>query len=234
MDDTVKYGVIGVFLAFTLGAAYIFERRLNGVYKEGHTRDKELSFFKQRNADLEVKVETLEAEQSFLKTSMEELIEEIKLMKLIPPVNEEVSQKIQNLDTQIKRLTSCPQAWNKHGKSCYMLNKRKLTWTDADQFCRILSARLAEIGTKSENDFIYNIIKYDTDRAWLGGVDTEKEGTWTWSFSQIPLTFQNWDQGEPNNDNRNEYCLEILGTKYGRWNDYPCSNLMASVCEKDL
>lgn len=61
-----------------------------------------------------------------------------------------------------------------------------------------------------------------------------KEGTWIWSFSEIPLTFQNWDQGEPNNDNGNEDCLEILGTKYGRWNDNVCSNSIESVCEKDL
>ncbi|XP_056001556.1 ladderlectin-like [Ostrea edulis] len=146
----------------------------------------------------------------------------------MPPivVEEKFSQKIQNLETQIKRLTNCPQGWNKHDKSCYKLNKRKLTRTVANQFCRNLSARLAEIGTKSENDFINNIITNNsgTDRAWLGGVDMGKEGTWIWSFSEIPLTFQNWDQGESNDGDGNEDCLEILGTKYGRWNDNVCLN----------
>jgi hypothetical protein len=72
-------------------------------------------------------------------------------------------------------------------------------------------------------------------RAWLGGTDAVKEGTWVWSFSGLPLTYQNWNRGEPNANNSSENCLEILARGfYGGWNDITCSYLWASVCEKHL
>ncbi|XP_055999472.1 galactose-specific lectin nattectin-like isoform X2 [Ostrea edulis] len=151
-------------------------------------------------------------------------------------VNEQSSQRIQNLETQMKRLTNCPRGWNKHGKSCYMLNTRNLTWTAADKFCRNLSAKLAEIGMKSENDFIENILKNnsDTERAWLGGIRAANGVSWIWSFSEIPLSYKNWGKGEPNNAKGTEDCLEIEGTRNRRWNDTPCTFSAASLCEKEL
>ncbi|XP_055999463.1 perlucin-like [Ostrea edulis] len=151
-------------------------------------------------------------------------------------VKEDFSKNIQNLETQIKRLTNCPRGWNKHGRSCYKLNTQKSTWKTADQFCRRLSGKLAEIGTKDENDFIKNLINNNpgTARAWIGGEDTAEEGTWIWTFSEIPLSFKNWNKGEPNDRKGKEGCLEILGVLNGLWNDLPCSNSSVSVCEKDL
>ncbi|XP_055999470.1 galactose-specific lectin nattectin-like [Ostrea edulis] len=165
--------------------------------------------------------------KSYLKDELSDLEKRLK---------KDFSKNIQNLKTQINRLTNCPRGWSKHGTSCYKLNKRKSTWKTADQFCRGLSGKLAEIGTKSENDFIKNLIKNNsgTERAWLGGADTAEEGTWIWSFSEIPLSFKNWNKGEPNDDKGKEDCLEILGTQNGLWNDLPCSYSSASVCEKDL
>ncbi|XP_056002061.1 fibrinogen-like protein A isoform X2 [Ostrea edulis] len=104
MDEDVRQCFIGMIFVFTLGALHIFDR-LDEVYMEGLTRDKELSSLKQRNEDLEVKVEiskielsslktameklteveTLKVELSSLKTTTEELTEEIKRMKNTPP-----------------------------------------------------------------------------------------------------------------------------------------------------
>lgn len=67
MDETIKYSVAGIILALML---YILEVRLNGVYTEGRTRDKELSLLKQRNEDLGI--------------AMLELAKEIKGLKNIP------------------------------------------------------------------------------------------------------------------------------------------------------
>lgn len=85
MDESIKHGVIGIILAFTLGAAYIFERRLNDVYREGLARERDLWFLKHRNEDFKVKVESLEGELSSLKTAMRELADEIKRMNSTPP-----------------------------------------------------------------------------------------------------------------------------------------------------
>jgi chromosome segregation ATPase len=47
-------------VAFVFGAAYMFEMRLNDLYKEVQKREGELFQLKQRNADLETKVDQLE------------------------------------------------------------------------------------------------------------------------------------------------------------------------------
>lgn len=84
MDETIKYSVAGIILAFML---YILEVRLNGVYWEGHNRDKELSFLKQRNQQLEMKVETSKDDMSSLRTTVEKLVKEIDGIKNTPTGN---------------------------------------------------------------------------------------------------------------------------------------------------
>ncbi|XP_062594565.1 perlucin-like [Saccostrea cucullata] len=129
----------------------------------------------------------------------------------------------------------CLKGWVKHGNSCYMLNTQKLTWEQANDNCRGLSARLVEIETKPENIFIENIIKKReaNGQAWLGASDNTQENTWIWNYSGLPLRFSNWRQGEPNNDEGSEDCMGIL-SQDGTWNDLPCSALFMFVCEKDL
>jgi hypothetical protein len=102
-NQTVMHVVVGITLAFVMGAAYILEMKLSDVYREGLHRDRELSFLKHKNEELEVKVETSESELSFLKnalqtevescnvelsdlkTTIEILAEDMKKMKNTPP-----------------------------------------------------------------------------------------------------------------------------------------------------
>src|SRR5262249_23259674 len=52
-----------------------------------------------------------------------------------------------------------------------------------------------------------------------GLTDAAMEGTFVW-VSGEPVTYTNWNPGEPNNSGGNENYTEMLGSN-GQWNDQP-------------
>jgi len=80
------------------------------------------------------------------------------------------------------------------------------------------------------------------DNIWLGGTDVQVEGTWIWLcdsktfyvVEQSPPGYSGFLVNEPNNYNGNEDCLSLHLGKNGAasgWNDVPCVNSYAYVCE---
>lgn len=72
---------------------------------------------------------------------------------------------------------------------------------------------------------------------WVSGTDLADEGSFFWMANGQPITFTNWNAGEPNNfqyDNgEEENCLELWNRdgKGLKWNDSPCSFETFFVCE---
>nr|CAD7397539.1 unnamed protein product [Timema poppensis] len=72
---------------------------------------------------------------------------------------------------------------------------------------------------------------------WTSGTDQASEGTFFWMSTGRPLTFTNWNTGEPNNfvyeNGEEEHCLELWNRdgKGLKWNDTPCSFETFFVCE---
>ena len=63
---------------------------------------------------------------------------------------------------------------------------------------------------------------------WIGGrADLNRE--WTWSDNTTTFYYSNWNSGEPNNANNNEYCLSIQ-RQNGHWNDDNCGDSKPYVC----
>lgn len=94
------------------------------------------------------------------------------------------------------------------------------TWTGAESLAQSLGGHLASIGSLEENEFILkqfgNFAGQDR-RLWIGFNDLDLEGDWRWSDGS-PVTFTNWNGGEPNNSSGVEHFAEMLGSS-GRWND---------------
>ncbi|MCX6615023.1 MAG: PKD domain-containing protein [Acidobacteria bacterium] len=72
---------------------------------------------------------------------------------------------------------------------------------------------MATIRNAEENEYVRVLVNGES--AWIGLTDEAVEGTWAW-LSGEPLTYTNWDSGEPNNAGNEDYGQF---KDDGTWND---------------
>ncbi|VDI47393.1 Hypothetical predicted protein [Mytilus galloprovincialis] len=69
-----------------------------------------------------------------------------------------------------------------------------------------------------------------TDIYWIGATNCDT-GIWIWSYDYAPLTYSNWNTGEPNNHRaQGEHCCHMYVN--GKWNDTMCSRKAHFVCKR--
>ncbi|XP_075978496.1 brevican core protein triforce isoform X2 [Anticarsia gemmatalis] len=116
----------------------------------------------------------------------------------------------------------------------------KANWFKAQQYCRFHGMHLASISSQQENDKLEQYVKdsgYGREHFWTSGTDLAEEGNFFWMANGRPLTFVNWNAGEPNNfryeNGEEENCLELWNRddKGLKWNDSPCSFETFFICE---
>merc|ERR1712192_115413 len=81
-------------------------------------------------------------------------------------------------------VSSCKPNWTEVDSHCYLWSKIQLSWAEAETACMKEGGHLASITSKAMNDKISNETKTNHrghTSMWIGGTDSEKEGTWTWS-----------------------------------------------------
>ncbi|XP_041987360.1 uncharacterized protein LOC121739101 [Aricia agestis] len=116
----------------------------------------------------------------------------------------------------------------------------KANWFKAQQYCRFHGMHLASISSQEENDKLEKYVResgYGREHFWTSGTDLAEEGNFFWMANGRPLTFVNWNAGEPNNfryeNGEEENCLELWNRddKGLKWNDSPCSFETYFICE---
>lgn len=116
----------------------------------------------------------------------------------------------------------------------------KANWFRANQYCRYHGMHLASISSQEENDKLEETIRdfgYSFEHFWVSGTDLAEEGQFFWMSTGRPITFTNWNAGEPNNfryeNGEEENCLELWDRdgKGLKWNDSACSFETYFVCE---
>ncbi|XP_066901462.1 perlucin isoform X2 [Halyomorpha halys] len=116
----------------------------------------------------------------------------------------------------------------------------KANWFRAAQYCRYHGMHLASISSQEENDKLEETIRdfgYSYEHFWVSGTDLAEEGQFFWMSTGRPITFTNWNTGEPNNfryeNGEEENCLELWDRdgKGLKWNDSACSFETYFVCE---
>jgi hypothetical protein len=130
---------------------------------------------------------------------------------------------------------------------------RARTWTQAQMFCEMRMLDLAYVESAEEDAFILDWIKGAglEDSVWMGANDRDptlgltNEGTWVWGSANNAVQFwkgdeegsavmnryQNWAEGEPNNDG-NEDCGAFVASFDYQWDDRACANTHDNfVCE---
>jgi len=125
-------------------------------------------------------------------------------------------------------------------KQYYMGIFFKANWYKAQQYCRFHNMELASISSEGEQKKLEDHITdigMGHEHFWTSGTDQAEEGKFFWMANGRPLTYENWNAGEPNNfqyDNgEEEHCLELWNRdgKGLRWNDTPCSFETFFICQ---
>jgi len=126
------------------------------------------------------------------------------------------------------------------GKEYYIGIFFKANWYKAEQYCRFHGMHLASINSAEEQRNLEDHITsfgMGNEHFWSSGTDQGEEGKFVWMSSGKPLTYENWNAGEPNNfqyeNGETENCLELWNRdgKGLRWNDTPCSFESYFLCE---
>ena len=101
-------------------------------------------------------------------------------------------------------------------KSNYQAIDGEFTWQQAQVDAIKRGGHLATITTKEEQVAVSSIgIKKNY---WIGGTDSKIEGQWEWITGE-PFTYTNWNGGEPNNlQGENYLSITVQGSGY-LWND---------------
>ena len=98
----------------------------------------------------------------------------------------------------------------------FVVVKNGKTWKQAQEFAKSYGGRLAVVDNAKKQALIYSKVKSVGD-AWIGATDEAQEGVWLYTDGR-PLTYSNWNGGEPNNSGGNEDYAEMYMSS-GRWND---------------
>ncbi|KAA0195272.1 hypothetical protein HAZT_HAZT005952 [Hyalella azteca] len=118
--------------------------------------------------------------------------------------------------------------------------RKTANWYKAAQYCRFHGMHLAAIENERENRVLEAHIQdagLGHEHFWTSGTDQGEEGRFFWLANGRPVTFENWNAGEPNNfqyeDGEKEHCLELWNRdgKGLKWNDSPCSFETFFLCE---
>ncbi|XP_070700691.1 macrophage mannose receptor 1-like [Pempheris klunzingeri] len=136
----------------------------------------------------------------------------------------------------------CVDGWTRgvSRNQCYKLFKEpsfnKKTWYEARDYCRAIGGDLLSIHSVTEfhNQIInvhLNHSRYQT--AWIGFSAPDPVTGYVWS-DKSPVNFQHWEDGEPNNKNNVESCVEFKLYKQnwgGSWNDVHCEKYNSWLCQ---
>uniref|UniRef100_A0A3Q1GTE2 C-type lectin domain-containing protein n=1 Tax=Acanthochromis polyacanthus TaxID=80966 RepID=A0A3Q1GTE2_9TELE len=110
-----------------------------------------------------------------------------------------------------------------NNQKTYTLIQEMKSWTDAQAYCREHHTDLAMIENDQENMQVMSVLSVSAYSAWIGLY--RQPCRWSDNSSS---SFTNWRDGEPNNGNRNQYC--VAESSDHLWIDESCDNKLAFWC----
>ncbi|XP_078660072.1 uncharacterized protein LOC144904802 [Branchiostoma floridae x Branchiostoma belcheri] len=135
---------------------------------------------------------------------------------------------------------NCPAGWQTYRNKCYrfyLSDDLTKTWSDARDFCMGLGSNenfnLVAIENEYEQAFIISQLQGIRRTVWIGLFDNIDESQFYWT-SGHPVTYTNWNDGEPNNwNNQDEDCVDMYTdqARAGLWNDAPCDHTRPFICQ---
>ncbi|MHC4836571.1 MAG: C-type lectin domain-containing protein [Planctomycetota bacterium] len=136
-------------------------------------------------------------------------------------------------DGEIDNGAACPCEVRQRDGRAYMFCADALLWSEARFRCEQSGYSLAVVDDAAEDAYLFDQIDLrGFDDTWIGLNDRQQEGLWVW-LDGVPVVYEHWDNGEPNDGGGGEDCGLIM-TRNGRqseWDDRPCDSGRPSICE---
>ncbi|XP_062839498.1 C-type lectin lectoxin-Thr1 [Anolis carolinensis] len=157
-----------------------------------------------------------------------------------------VGLSLQGRTKQDAAVKSCPPELLSYRKDCYKFFSFKVSWIEAEKICQdyMPGAHLTSVDSFAEMSEIdtYVLDNYNYfENVWIGLYRVGKNKSipaekikWFWSDGSSSR-YRYWDEGEPNNKNYRENCVELLhDTGFRYWNDEDCDSKRRFLCKYKL
>jgi hypothetical protein len=128
-----------------------------------------------------------------------------------------------DFDPAINNFNRYLRAYNGHG---YTITDSGASWYAAEQQARAWGGHLVAVNDSLENAFIAGAFGSYAN-FWVGLSDEAQHGTYVWSSGE-PFAYTNWDAGQPNNANNQDYAALRAN---GLWAGYAASANYRGVVE---
>jgi len=124
--------------------------------------------------------------------------------------------------------------WHIRGGFCYFYNmplgneeqNPGRTWQEAEAHCNAEFGNLVSFADRAEYEWMLSWYN-NTEPVWIG-LNQNGNGGFAWTSSR-PVTYTNWNVGEPNSFEGREDCVEMAGED-GTWNDNNCARTFGYIC----
>ncbi|XP_037788720.1 C-type lectin domain family 10 member A-like [Penaeus monodon] len=148
-------------------------------------------------------------------------------------------------EVNLRPKATCDPPFHEVGasKKCLLVNNLTVgSWHDMQHYCSLLSAKLVKLDSAEDfADLVQYIRNEGLTKAfyWIGASDIAQEGTWTWTDgSDVAMGAPFWSptgsgcsQVEPIGG-ANSDCAALNPNKFYYFDDMPCSNEAAALCER--
>ena len=115
----------------------------------------------------------------------------------------------------------------------YLVHVGGKSYAEALAYCKTKGGKLVEPKSAQANNDIIDLAKaigIQANIIWIGINDISQEGDFRYASDGKPLTYTNWNPGQPDDSGNNEDCV-LLWNKYEfKWNDAPCSLKRSFIC----
>lgn len=108
-----------------------------------------------------------------------------------------------------------------------------MSYVEAETWCKTYYMHLVAIQNKNESAQLNVELPSNAGHYWIGIRKIDNEWRWVQTNTTLTKEAENWAEGEPNNKQENEDCVEIYvkrPTDAGKWNDDSCMKEKAALC----
>lgn len=122
------------------------------------------------------------------------------------------------------RINALARSYHQFGANYYTTTTASQNWEASEAEAQVLGGHLVTVNDAAENDWLLQTF---TAPFWIGLNDAQEEGNFVWSSGE-PLSYSNWNSGEPNNSGDEDYAHVY---SFGPWNDLPAGSVNFGVIE---